>query len=116
MTQLSLESITQLLSSSWPRAHLEAELIFGALAAVWIDHVLVLPSESTTELVEKNMQIIKDRIRQCMIILIAVLEEKRLLEMVEQVSPLQDLKPFESMVMALIESKRSIAEKLPHRA
>jgi hypothetical protein len=111
LTRLALENIAHLMRLAWPRIHLEAELIFGALGAVWIDQVLILPTDAAgihSERVQNNIGSIKDRIQQCLLILFQILEPKLSLQMAAQVAPLPELKPFYDLTMGLIKAKQQL--------
>lgn len=107
MTTLSLKCIEVLMRQTWPRIHVESELIFGALATVWIDQVWVLPSErpNLTDTVKRNVEIVKDDILTCLRTLIAIVDPSIMQEMTAEMVGLDDLKDLYDLTTALVQTR-----------
>lgn len=106
MTIMSLDSIEAVMRLSWPRAHVEAEMVFGAVATVWIDQVWILPSEtSITETVKKNIEYLKEKIKRCLIVIFAILEPARSKKMIAEVESVEELKPFHELCSELFKPR-----------
>lgn len=107
MTTLSLKCIEVLMRQTWPRIHVEAELIFGALATVWIDQVWLLPSErpNLTETVQGNIQITKEAILRCLRTLIAIVDPSVMQAMTEEMASLDDLKDLYDITTSLVKTR-----------
>lgn len=105
MTSLALDNLLLVIRITWPRIHLDAEMIFGALAAVWIDQVLVLPGETLSETVQNNVEEIKRKIHNCIVILIAASDIEKTEKIYEQLSAVQGLESFTAHVSPLLKSR-----------
>ena len=107
MTSVSLKCIEVLMAQTWPRIHVERELIFGALCTVWIDQVWVLPSEldSLTDTIKSNIETTKDGIYRCMRLLIAILPPSETKRMMGEVLDVPDLKDLHALLMPLYQAR-----------
>ena len=103
LTNLVLDNIFIVCTQTWPRIHMDAEMIFGALAATWIDQVLVLPGEKLSDPVARNVEEIKRRIRNCLVALLAVADTRKMEKLLQEVFAVHGLESFAKLVQELFE-------------